>query len=291
MSIPAALLEVVARTRRLALGIAPQDALLRDGLVAPIRIDIETAIPHEAAPLVGMSHQQLAGRRPGGLLRHPSGRYSLSYYPGIATEVTLRLTDHERIYVPRRLRVPLVTLAVVQAREAAEAPGYLAGRVRRPVLHPGAAYPITAATGLRGRVLRADRSPVRWAHLELRDRTGPSTTRVLGNAKGDDRGEFLMLLPPRSVLAVDLDPMVNLELSVWGPAVPPVPATPDVPRFDPLWDVPLETIEAAEPADPVSTGTQPPAGYVETTVPSVIPFTLGRVLPARGVGTLTFAPP
>ncbi|MGB7922043.1 MAG: hypothetical protein WCF57_02235, partial [Pyrinomonadaceae bacterium] len=131
-------------------------------------------------------------------------------------------------------------------------------RLRRPALFPGAAYDISeTATGLRGRVMR-DGKPMRWARVEARL---PGSKVLVGRAHGDDRGEFLLLLGTNASPLSDLENPLTIRVTVFGPTVAPVPATPDLPGLDPLWDLPLEIAAAPGAPDPVSAGETMPANY------------------------------
>ena len=280
---------IVSR-RRLALGIEVMDMLRQRALSSPVRMELESGIPHTST-LAGsrrFSHTQQANRRPDGLVRHPSGRYSLHYYTGVADRVDVRIYDLGRHYVPRRLRVPIVSLDDVLDREADEIGDYLAGRARFPMLFPGAAYALSRVTGLRGRVVR-DGVPERWAVLEARLPTDATT--VVARARADDRGEFVLVVPPQAVPASDLSPTLDLAVSVWAPATPAVPTHPGVPTADPYWDAPLEEIVNPIATDAVSAGTQVPATFVASATVSNVTLRLDRLLTSREVGDLIFTPP
>jgi hypothetical protein len=152
-------------------------------------------------------------------------------------------------------------------------------RVRRPVLFPGAAYDaVSLSTGLRGRVTRAGGSVVRWSRVEAR-RNGGDT--IIARAHGDDRGEFLLLLPPEASQGPDLVDPVSIRIDVFGPAAAPVPPSPGLPELDPFWDLPTEIAASLDPnnpsADLTSAGTTLPPGY-SATVSRVAAIPLGTVL-------------
>jgi len=161
--------------------------------------------------------------------------------------------------VPRRLRFPILGQAAAETRP----PRF---RVRRPVLFPGAAYDVSSgATGLRGRVLRAGK-PMRWARVEARL---PAAGTLVGRAHGDDRGEFLLLIGSEASPVGDVVPPLEIEVTVFGPAAPPVPPDADRPKIDPLWDLPLEQTAAPGDPDPVAEGEAQPAGYTATTTQTI----------------------
>lgn len=261
----------LVKVHQLALGIEFIDPVRDRGLMYPVRIDIEREIPHAMKrPVAPYCCLQSPGLAPGSLCRHPSGRYALLYYPEIGNHVTLRIYDHSRYYVPRRLQVPLLTL------EQLENPANRnhALRQRRPVLFPGAAYDLCGmATGLRGRVLRNEQ-PMRWAFIEARL---PATDSLVGRARSDDRGEFLLLLSPGAAPASDLTRIIQVRISVSGPTLVPVPDPVDIPGRDFLWDLPLEVLPDPGLADDVSPGNALPPGYVTMSATRLIDFEIGRL--------------
>ena len=239
------------RVEHLALGLEPQDA--QRGRI----------IGHA----IGISFdEQARGLRRPAIERHPSCRHVVRYFPGLGNTVDLRLVAPDRRFVPRRLRIPILTL------EAARNEPYT-HRVRRPALFPGAAYDIhRTATGLRGRVVR-DGQPLRWTRVFVTLPGSGNPEIVVGRAHGDDRGEFLLLISPRTIPVGDLVDPVSLPIRIWGPAIAPAPAAPGA--LDPLWDLPLESAPAPEEPDRVSAGLDPPQEYAELHS-DLIEFRLGR---------------
>ena len=230
----------VENVQRLAIGLEPIDAALRLRPSYPIDVTFDVA--------------PLELRRPA-IDHHRTGLHVLLYSPMLTSPVDLRLVDPARRYVPRRLRIPILTKAAAEAAPPAR-------RVRRPVMFPGAAYDVADATGVRGRVVRGGKA-MRWARVVARLRgAGP----VVGRAHGDDRGEFLLLIGAEAGPIGDLDPPLKVEVTVLGPANPPVPITPDQPRIDPLWDLPLENAAPPGNPDPVSSGEQQPDTYTASTM-------------------------
>ena len=269
--------ETVENVRRLALGVELIDSVRRKELAHPVRIDIERGLPHAPqSPNNQYCFLQGINKAPKTLCRHFSGRYALLYYPSLQDQIRVRIYDLNRYYIPRRLSVPLLTVEEVEAIEEAEEQDYYIGRVRRPLLFPGAAYEIQGSmTGLRGRVLR-DEKPMRWSYIE-----GHLTSNgvLVGRARGDDRGEFLLLLAPNAASASELNGTINVRISVSGPAVVPVPTTPDLPAQDPLWDLPLEQLPIPGADDDVSAGNSFPIGYVSAISASRdVVFRVGRIL-------------
>lgn len=276
-------------TRRLALGVECIDAARQAELAHPVRMEIERTQPHRApAPRDRYAFTQLAAQ-PLGLMRSAAGRYSLSYYPAIREQVTLRIYDRSRHYVPRRLQIPLRTLAQVLAMEEASDPAYLGGRLRRVTLFPGARYHAPShITALRGRVVRHG-EPMRWGYVDARL---PGGGPRVAHARGDDRGEFLLMLPPAAMPASDLTSTLEVELSVAGPATAPTPPSAEAAFQDPWWDLPVEVVPSFESLDDVSPGESVPAGYV-TALSTVrtVPFVVGRVLTGREIADFDFVMP
>lgn len=134
------------QTLDLALGIDPLDALLAARPPHPLRIDVETDAswtPRRREDpyfrIVLQSHKRPAASR------HNTGRQVIVAHPALGESLTIRIYDHDRRYVPRRLRIPLVPPGDYEDREL------FVRRARRPHLYPGAAYDVGAnATGLRG---------------------------------------------------------------------------------------------------------------------------------------------
>ena len=91
-------------------------------------------------------------------------------------------------------------------------------------------------------------------------------------AHGDDRGEFLLLLNSNLTTGSALPKPLEIEVSVFGPAVPPV-----IDEDDQLLDLPLETLSAPGAVDDVARGVQLPAGYTAS-VTRIVQFTLGKCL-------------
>jgi hypothetical protein len=251
---------------RLALGIEPLDAL-RGG-----RLSYQLQAVYDA--------QQPGLPRPP-IERHLSNLFSLRYQPGVTTQLDLRFLDSaEQVYrpefdrrrvAPRRLGIPILTLADVETAEAVDKQGYNR-RIRRPAFFPGAAYDFSAtATGMRGRVMR-NGQPMRWARVTA---TLSGSSVVVGHAHGDDRGEFLLLIAANVTTGSTLPKPLEVAVSVFGPS--PLPPTPELPWLDPLWDLPHEQLAAPGDPDPVATGTALPPDYTAK-VTRVIEFTLGKCL-------------
>ena len=153
---------------RLALALEIRDALTSRPITAPVAVRRED------------SRRQLTGS---------GGRFLLLFGPGIRDEADLRVTDATRQVVPRRFRIPLWSLADVEAADQ-EPPGpYIQAlsRLLRVWLSPGRP---PARAGV-----HRDPGPGRaW------DRAGPLAPDrargpggvIVGRAHGDERGEFLL---------------------------------------------------------------------------------------------------
>jgi len=245
------------RIDKLAVGFEPLDPLLGGRLTRPVRMEVEGEAPRAAID------------------RHHSCLHVLLYQPSLKDTVVVRVWEASRWYVPRRMRIPLLTAAEAELRQITQKT--VAHRVRRPVLFPGAAYDANgSSTGLRGRVVRGDGSPVRWARIEARL---PAGNVLVGRAHGDDRGEFFLLLAAPPPPATDLTDPLNVRVTAFGRLVPPVPVPPDLPGEDPWWDLPEEQLAAPGDPDPAAAGEVMPAGWASTAASTrIIPFRLGRVL-------------
>jgi hypothetical protein len=117
-------------------------------------------------------------------------------------------------------------------------------------------------------------APMRWARVVA---TLAGAGVVAGRAHGDDRGEFLLFINANVTTGSALPKPLEIEVSVFGPAAPPTPATTDLPLLDPLWDLPLEELADPGDDDPVANGEELPADYTAN-VSRVVQFALGRCL-------------
>ncbi len=122
--------ETIENVRRLALGFAPIDSIRQRELTYPVRVDIERVLPHRPQlPENRYCFPQHINLPPRTLCRHFSGRYALLYYPSLQQQIQLRIYYYDRYYVPRLLRVPLLTEAAVEAIEEAEDKDFYVDRV------------------------------------------------------------------------------------------------------------------------------------------------------------------
>jgi hypothetical protein len=265
------------RLHRLAVGFEPLDPVAGGRVPHPVRFEVEGPPPR---PPTRSGPYRMAARE--GQLRavvdrHDSSLFALLYQPRLEGEtVDLRVYDLSRRRVARRFRVPILPPGSLAGGEPAALTR--ARRTRRPALFPGAAYDTgSRITGLRGRVLRGG-APLRWARVEARLEPGGA---LVGRAHGDDRGEFLLVLTPDASPPAELTDPLEARVTVFGPAVAPVPVPATLAAGDPLWDLPLEPLPAPGDPDPVSSGEALPAGYVATaTSTRIVPFRLGRLISA-----------
>jgi hypothetical protein len=196
--------------------------------------------------------------------RHPSGRFARRYDQPIATEMDVRIVDDDRNgsmrvsgrgrrIVPRRLRIAIADEQTVLDAEAdPSTPPHDAWRRMFPVAcFPGSAADLASgSTVLRG-TLRHDRGdgvlvPVRWARVRAATLAGVE----VGWAHGDDRGEFVLVVPAADAVNVPADPLlVRLTVGAALPPPTPDPADPLLSAIDPLWDLPREPVVAAPDPD------------------------------------------
>jgi hypothetical protein len=283
----------IERFDRLLLGVQPMDAP-REQRVAH-RVDIAVEPKPWVDPLTADQRRWLRARIDSEnplsdswarASRHSSCRHAITYEPGHGTHIDLRVLDASERMVPRRLRVPLVSLGAPEDVAVLD-PLPVGRRSRFPALYPGAAYDVSdRVTGLRGRVVVSTggvpptRVPVRWARIEARLRRGG---RPIAWAHGDQHGEFLLILPPEAIAppAVEMPPTLTLEITAHGrrglPAVVP-PAL--VRRADPFWDLPLEElgVPSIAPADDhVALGQVIPADF-DGSFSQLVTFTYSVVI-------------
>lgn len=284
--LPSGYVEIV---NRLALGVEPMDAQRGARLSSPLQAAYDDLLNLPRPPIE----------------RHDSNLFALRYQRGVKTKLDVRFFDaaeqtynprrDRRRVVPRRLRIPFLTLAEVEVQEQVAQMNF-ARRIRRPAFFPGAAYGLMPmATALRGRVVlgAANGPPLRWARVvaELAANVPrpQNFDSIVGRAHGDDRGEFLLLIEPRALTIGELPKNLKLpiEVSVFSPDIAPVPATQDLPERDPLWDLPLEELAApgTDPDDTAS-GKRLPANYTRV-VKHPVDFILGQCLCNESVFVIT----
>jgi hypothetical protein len=201
------------------------------------------------------------------------GRFVLLYGSRAGGRAELRITDPSRQYVPRRLSIPLWSRGELEAADRVPPGPYIPARSRllRVWMSPGPAYlPGRGFTMIRGQVIRGG-TPVRWPML---DAQGPGGL-VVGRARGDERGEFLLLVTGMGNMPPPAPSTISVDLLVFGPGPGgPAPPTAEQLAADPLADLPVEMIprSSAPPLDtdldnPLLRGEELPPFYVPSTVP------------------------
>jgi hypothetical protein len=297
--------EYQEKSVRLVLGVEPIDAMTGHLALEPVRIDIERGgnwerpdprDPYSPTADWGpyrhhVKHSDVRSR----FTRSPAGRYSIiyhalssagpaadPYHPDPPAPLVVRIYDHLRRYVPRRLEIPILTRA-----EAEEPKRPTAHRTRRPTIFPGAAYdPCGGATGIRGRILREGK-PMRWACVEA---LRMATWDVIARARSDDRGEFLLLLDSSASPYDEIVEPPTALIIVAGPLTAPAPPADEQLKKDPWWDLPLEPLPAPGGSDTsMAEGTALPPGYdYSFSSIKLVPFRLGRILTGNDVGEFHF---
>ncbi len=197
--------------------------------------------------------------------------------PKVAFEV--RVVDTRGQYIPRRLRLP------IPAAPDPDDAGQPLLRIRRAALFPAAPYDlVSGSTGIRGRVTLANQ-PARWARVVVPASSGVATDPPRAVAHGDEKGEFLLIVPASVIPTLSATSTFSLPLTI---GVPPAltPAGELAIKRDRISDVPLETIGPAQaiagssPARPaldrVAMGWTIPAAYTAQSG-GAITFTAGRI--------------
>ncbi|MGC5075671.1 hypothetical protein [Agrococcus sp. DT81.2] len=232
---------------RLALGVLLRDAVDDSTARGRLRVGWEATgrlLPHRSSadwPCIDL--EPVGG-----------ARFRLRATPRRPQQLTLRIDDPSRRYVPRRLGVTLWSNAELSDPVPANAIA-TASRTVPVWLFPGAAYPLPrGSTAIRGRVVRQGRA-VPWARVRALGTTGAT----LGTSHGDDRGEFLLHITDLAQNPVQST--VGARLLVRGPV-----GTPALP--------PVETaIRPANPPGPgdldnaLLRGAAPPVGHLPSTLP------------------------
>jgi hypothetical protein len=261
--------------RRLALGVEAVDAARGRPSVMPVTVSFDDLSLGNKRPLI----RQL-----------PSNRCVLlydDYYAGKDRTCDIRIFDSRsslyavesdgRRYVPRRFRIALPKLATAETASPLS-------RLCRPFLYPGPAYPVSnTATGLRAIVIRGagGGKPIRAARWVRVLASIPATqadlkvATVIGRAFGDDRGEFLLLVPYHPD-ALGENSLLKVRLWIFAGAETD-PPTKDRPTVDPLWDIPLEQPASLADSDAVLRGEKLPPGYAKV-AEKVVSLPLGRML-------------
>lgn len=247
------------KIHRLAIGLEPFDAERRTRITHPIQVTADVAPLGKPHPPIEHHDTCLHTVRYWSMPK-TSGVIALRFFD--CTSDMYHASEDLRRFVPRRLEFPIQTI------EDAEN-NVFQRRIRRPVLFPGAAYNVDAgATGIRGLVTHGEKGPpARWVRVEARLLTqGGVGQAVVARTHGDDRGEFLLILPSAAVPLDELPSRANplkIVIHIFAWKTPPTPTPKDLPGIDQLWDLPVEKVplEPVGPDDPFSKGEALPAGY------------------------------
>ena len=248
-------------------------------------VEVIDAVTESAVPTVLSIERERHDRPDTTLIGGRGGRFRLLHGLSVRDEVTLRIFDQERRYVPRRFRVPLWTEAEVRQNEDDPTKAFVpaGSRTLRPWLAPDVGCPCSGATGLRAQLL-LDREPLRWARITAATDGGT----VLGRTHGNDRGEFLLLLSGRGVPRPARDEVtVNLTIRARLPQ-------PDPDPDDRLADCPVEVqLRPSNPPVPTDLdnprlrGEVPPPGFSTSSFRPRIPLRFGTV---TALGPFQFIP-
>ncbi|MGW4095818.1 hypothetical protein [Mycobacterium sp. NPDC004974] len=207
------------------------------------------------------------------LLQHGLGRATRLHRPPMPANITVRIADPTRRYVPRRLTTPLRTDADITASDNGTGPYIPVGsRELRPWLSPGSAYQMPrSTTAIRGRVMRGA-TAARWPRITA---IGPGGQAV-GWAHGDDRGEFVLVIVSTGSLHPPAPSTLAVTLVVTAPANPPTVTE------DPLADLVVETVPqsqvppvASDLNSPLLQGRTTPPGYITSATPTNVTVPVG----------------
>lgn len=247
---------------RLALGLECRDAVSGLTALGPQRVELERIGPFATPGMTLQAH---------GVARHAlpwAGRVRSLMTSAVdrgeppAWVVRIHSTpagswdarrDLRRL-VPRRLRLlPVLTGGV---------PATGLDNARVCALVPGAAYPLFGAvTAVRGRVMHDATTPMPWAFVlatRPASETDLAAAIVVGRARADDRGEYLLVLSGQAVAGATLPSSAALRLWAFAPATPP-----DIAGADPLASLPLEDAGTATNS-PLLRGEVVPATYTRS---------------------------
>lgn len=279
----------VERIHRLLLGIQPMDTLRLQRMTHAVEMRVEpTAF---STPLTADQERWLRAladaRTPLSstwkrVARHATSRYVLHYERDRGNSIDIRIFDPGARIVPRRLRIPVVSLGSPEDLSILDALP-VGQRSRTPHLYPGAMYETSErVTGLRGRVVvnSGGIRAVRWPRIEVRPVGGGAP---VAWAHGDEWGEFLLILPPDAIPApaVQLPRTLTLQVTAFGRLTIPASAPPlAVQKADTHWDLPLETLGAPNiphATDNVSLGRAIPADY-DGSVTQVVSFSYSEII-------------
>jgi len=284
MKVPAGRVDVL---HRLALAVQLVDSVTRLPVWRGPDVGRETAWSVAAAHL-----PPRRGRTPVGPAiafdRHSDSSFLLRHESRVVGNVTIRVSDRSRTWVPRRISLPLWSLDEVSAADQVPPTGAFVptdARLLRAWLLPGQAYPLPrGATGFTARVMR-DGMPVRWARVEAFTTPGR-----VGWGHGDEHGQVLVVLTERPAFPAPGTKTFQVAVRVHGPdpqAVPPMDP------IDPLADLPTEAVPrssnpptAQDLDSDLLRGLRRPASYV-TANDEVKTLSVGTV---THLGDITFSP-
>jgi hypothetical protein len=258
----------------LALGLSFLDAATGEPLSAPLRAVIETAGTRRTGIAMLAKAAGAALRfdpRQSSLLSGAAGG-DLELQVLIAPQAGLgRAAVPDRSVIPRRvlLAVRLDADGLLRAPWADPA----GSRIFEVRLHTGPTFPrASGVTGIAGRLLRDGPGPdqtrvLAWAHVEARMETSSGVVKLIGTARTDDRGEFL--LRPRGHLDQPPDTLkdVPVRLRFFAP-----PAAPVIARAPPYSDVPKESLGSPDAAVDAA-----PAGYAAAAAETEVTVMPGRI--------------
>lgn len=251
---------------RLALAVDCVDAVTRSLLATQVRIGAEVAPRLRTYP--NDPTWPCAD-----LIPHGFGRATRLHQPPMPSNITVRIDDPTRRYVPRRLTTPLRADVDITASDNGTGTYIPVGSRRLPPwLSPGSAYQMPrSTTAIRGRVARGT-TAARWPRITA---IGPGGQEV-GWAHGDDRGEFVLVIVSTGAIHPPAPSTLAVTLIVTAPSNPP--AVSD----DPLADLVVESVPQSQipPADtdkdsPQLRGRATPPGYVTSTTPTNLTISVG----------------
>jgi hypothetical protein len=241
---------------RLALAVECVDAVTRSALATDVRIGAEVAPRLRTYP--DDPTWPCADLTP-----HGVGRATRLHRPPMPANITVRIDDPTRRFVPRRLTTRLRTDADISASDNESGTYIPAGSRRLRVwLSPGSAYQLPrTTTGIRGRVMRGA-NPARWPRITAVGPGGPP----IGWAHGDDRGEFVLVIVSTGSIAPPAPGTLDVTLTVTAPAAP------ESTTSDPLSDLVVENVPQSHvppaPGDlrnPLLQGRATPPSYATST--------------------------
>jgi hypothetical protein len=272
---------------RLALAVIPRDAVTTGVVPGGIRVGVDTSWTRSRRP---RRRGDTAPLDP--VLRFPalqlSGGAAFVLRHGYRgrTDVTVRVDDPARRWLPRRFAVPLWTAAEVEGVDGdppTSGPIPAESRLLRPWLLPGPAYPVPpGTTGLRLTVTRGS-VPLRYARIEAFGNPGIR----IGWAHSDEHGQALLIISRSGAVPMPAPDHADVDVVLRTHGQDPDPdRRPAVDPGDPLADVPVEAVtrSAAPPTaldldNDLLRGITRPPEYVTAAQDVLTTFTVGTVRP------------